>query len=384
MKIPYSRQWIDNQDLREVEKVLKSDFITQGPKIDEFETEISRYVNSSYCIAVNSATSALHLACLALGLKKGDLFWTSPISFVASANCGIYCGAEVDFVDIHEDTFNIDVYSLEKKLHKAKTIGRLPKVIIPVHMAGQSSDAKKIYELVKPYNIKIIEDASHSIGGTYNNKKIGSCKFSDVTVFSFHPVKIITSGEGGAIVTNNKNIFNKVRLLRSHGINKNPKLFNNKNYEDWHYEQIELGFNYRITDIQASLGISQLKKIDVFIEKRNELAQKYYSMLKDQPLYLPVILDNVKSSFHLYIIRVKDKKKHKTLFDYLRQNGILVNLHYIPIHLHPYYKKLGFKKGMFPKSEKYYSQAMSIPIFPQLKNFEQEFICEKIQEVISK
>ncbi len=382
MNIPYSRQNLTNKDLFEVNKVLKSDIITQGKVVNQFELELSKYVGSSYAVATNSATSALHVAVVALGLKKDDLFWTSPISFVASANCGIYCGAKVDFVDIDPDTFNISIYHLEKKLKQAKRTKKLPKIIIPVHMAGQSTDAKKIYELVKPYGIKILEDASHSLGGEFENKKIGCCKYSDITVFSFHPVKMITTGEGGMATTNSYKLASHMKRLTSHGVTRDQNLMTKKSEGKWYYQQIDLGWNYRLTEFQAALGISQLKRLNDFVNKRNKISLNYNTLLKNFPLKMPKVLPINKSSFHLYIIRLDKSSKHKKVFDYLRDNKILINLHYIPIHLQPYYKKMGFKYGDFPNAEEYYKRAISLPIFPGLTKQQQQDIVKKIKEIL--
>lgn len=385
--IPYGKQDISLSDIKEVTKILKSDFITQGSTVPKFEHAINNYCGSNYSVAVNSATSALHIACLSLGLKKDDFLWTSPISFVASANCALYCGASVDFVDICPNTFNICPNKLEQKLIKAKKNNVLPKIIIPVHLAGQSCDMEKIFILGKKYGFKIIEDASHAIGGKYKDLAIGSCKFSDITIFSFHPVKIVTTGEGGIAITNKKKIYEKLLMLRSHGIIKDPNLMSGKIDGEWYYQQIDLGFNYRLTDIQASLGISQLKRVDEFVKKRNKIALYYNKHLSNLPLKLPFVKKQNYSSFHLYIIRIDRslvKTSHKDFFSNLRKNKIGVNLHYIPIHYHPYFKKLGFKKGQFPEAEKYYKEAISIPIFPKLKQNELNYIVKTITMALIK
>ena len=319
--------------------------------------------------------------------SKDDFLWTSPISFVASANCALYCGANVDFVDICPNTFNICPNKLEQKLIKAKKHNALPKIIIPVHLAGQSCDMEKILILSKKYGFKIIEDASHAIGGKYKDLPIGSCKYSDITIFSFHPVKIVTTGEGGIAITNKKKIYEKLLMLRSHGIIKDPNLMSGKIDGEWYYQQIDLGFNYRLTDIQASLGISQLKRVDEFVKKRNKIALYYNKHLSNLPLKLPFVKKQNYSSFHLYIIRIDRslvKTSHKEFFSNLRKNKIGVNLHYIPIHYHPYFKKLGFKKGQFPEAEKYYKEAISIPIFPKLKQNELNYIVKTITMALIK
>ena len=368
--IPYSKQYIDKNDIENVKKILKSNFLTQGPTVEKFENVVKQKCKAKFATAVNSATSALHLSCLALDLKKGDYLWTSPISFVASANCGLYCGAKIDFVDVCLDTFNIDVITLENKLIHAKKKGKLPKIIVTVHMGGLSCDMKKINTLSKKYGFKIIEDASHCVGSKLRNKYVGACIYSDISVFSFHPVKIITTGEGGIILTNKKSLNDKVKILRTSGVNKNLK--KNKILKNglWFYEQQMLGFNYRMNDISASLGISQMNKLNFFVKRRNQIAKRYIKNLNNNEVKFQVIKKGYYSSYHLFIIRV-DKNIRKRLFNKLRKEGYFVNIHYIPIHLHPYYKKLGFKKGMFPNSEKYYEEAISLPIYPGLSKSHQ-------------
>ncbi len=382
MKIPYSKQNISEKDIFEVKKVLNSELITQGKIVNKFEKKICDYVGANFGIASNSATSSLHVAAAALGLKKGDIFWTSPISFVATANCGLYCGADVDFVDIDPKTYNICLIELKKKLINAKSIGKLPKIIILVHMAGQSTPNKEIYELVKPLGIKIIEDASHSLGGEYLNNKIGNCKYSDITVFSFHPVKMITTGEGGMAVTNSKELETKMRRLVSHGITREEHLMKNKFQGPWYYEQLDLGWNYRLTEFQAALGLSQMKRIDSFVKKRNKIASNYNFMLKDLPIKKPTILKSNKSTYHLYIIRLIRNSNYKNIFNHLRNKGILVNLHYIPIHFHPFYKNLGFKAGDFPNAEDYSTRSISIPIYPTLTEKQQKYITNSLREIL--
>jgi len=368
--IPYGKQSIDRNDVKSVMDVLKSDFLTQGSQVPKFEKVVSNYCGSRFGVATNSATSALHIACLALGLRKGDRFWTSPNTFVASANCGLYCGASVDFVDIDPLTYNICTEKLEKKLKKAKKDGKLPKVVIPVHFAGQSCEMKKIHSLSKEYKFKIIEDASHAIGGRYLKNLIGCCKYSDITVFSFHPVKIITTAEGGLATTNDKGLFARMQLLRTHGITRDAKLISKKKLiSKWFYQQIELGYNYRMNDLQAALGISQMKKIDKFISKRREIQYRYDKALKKLPLIIPHQSPNSFSSLHLYTVQIKPdelKKNRKEIFEELQKNKIGVNVHYIPVHTHPFFKKLGFKKNLYPNAETYYKNAISLPIFPGL------------------
>ena len=369
--IPYGKQNIIKEDIKAVTEVLKSNFLTQGPITPKFEDELKKYCNTNFAVAVVNATSALHISCLALGVKKGDIVWTSPISFVASANAALYCGAEVDFVDISLESYNMCVNSLEEKLISAKKKGKLPKVLIPVHLAGQSCDMKKIYELSQQYNFSIIEDASHAIGAEYLNEKVGNCKYSDITVFSFHPVKIITTCEGGACMTNNKDLYEKLYRLRSHGIVRNQEDMENISHGSWYYEQIDLGFNFRLNDLQSALGISQLQRIDHFVKLRHEVSEYYFENLnKIENIIIPKQDKNTYSSFHLFIIRVTsvDDKSRKNLFDKLRNNGIFVNVHYIPIYKQPYYKKLGYKN--LKNTETYYKQAISIPIYPYLKKSE--------------
>jgi len=371
--IPYGRQNIDESDVQAVLEVLQSDFLTQGPKVPEFEFQIANYVGAKCAVATNSATSSLHLACLALDVGPGDVVWTSPITFVASANCARYCGADVDFVDIDPDTYNLCPSALADKLRQAEQVGRLPKVIIPVHFAGQSCDMQKIAALAKKYDIRVIEDASHAIGGRYQSEMIGDCRYSDITVFSFHPVKIITTAEGGMAVTNNHDLAEKMTLLRSHGITRDQDLMTHDADGPWYYQQLDLGFNYRMTELQAALGISQLKRLDQFISKRHRLAERYYQELKGLPFTLPMQSTNTYSSWHLYVIRLQldsINMSHKKAFETLRENDVGVNLHYIPVHTQPYYKGLGFKWGDYPNAELYYQEAITIPLFVEMSDIE--------------
>ena len=381
--IPYGRQDITQADINSVIKVLQSDFLTQGPQVPKFEKVVSQYCNVKYALATNSATSALHLACLSLGLNNNDWLWTTSITFVASANCGLYCGAKVDFVDINPATYNICPEVLEKKLVKAKKLGKLPKIVIPVHLCGQSCDMKSIYELSKEYGFKIIEDASHAIGGKYLNEPIGNCKYSDITVFSFHPVKIITTGEGGMALTNNNKLFKRMSLLRSHGITRDPSQMTKQADGDWYYQQIELGYNYRMTDIQAALGVSQLKRLDDYVSRRHELSTRYNELLKGFPLVIPYQYSDGYSAFHLYIIRLKNRDKHKQVFEYLRKNGIGVNLHYIPVYHQPYYEAMGFKKGYCLEAENYYNEAISLPMYATLSEAEQDKVAAVLHEALN-
>ncbi len=374
--IPYSRQSINENDINEVIKVLKSEMITQGPIVEKFEKTICSYTSSNYSVLTNSATSALHISCLALGLSKGDILWTSPNSYVASANVGLLCNAKVDFVDIDPENYNMCPTALSIKLKNAEKLGQLPKIVMPVHFAGQSCDMIKIKKLSEKYGFKIIEDASHAIGGSYNNTKIGSCRFSDITVFSFHPVKIITTAEGGCATTNNDEIFEKLKLLSSHGVTRNPKFMAEKNSDKWVYDQISIGFNYRMSDMNAALGLSQLLRIDCFLKKRNKIAKKYFQQLKNIDLKLPKQEDYNLSAFHLFPIQVKNRKR---IYELFHQNDIKVNVHYRPIHTQPFWQKRGFKSGLFPNSEFYYSQAISLPIFYDLNDELQDNVIKILQ-----
>lgn len=383
--IPYGKQDINQQDIDSVVDVLNSDFLTQGPQIPAFERALTEHTGASYALAVNSATSALHIACLALGLGEGDWLWTSPITFVASANCGLYCGAKIDFVDIDPATYNMCPKRLEEKLIKAKADGRLPKVLVPVHLCGQPCDMERIAELAKKYNFKVIEDASHAIGGRYLGLPIGNCKYSDITVFSFHPVKIITTAEGGAALTNNEELSNKMTLLRSHGITRDSERMVGESHGGWYYQQIDLGFNYRMTELQAALGVSQMKRLDEFVTARHHLADRYNDLLKSLPVVLPYQLENTYSGLHLYVIRLSLEKlslTHKEVFEALRGKGIGVNLHYIPVHTQPYYKKMGFSIGDFPESERYYSEAISLPMFHGMTEEQQDNVVKVLTEIL--
>lgn len=383
--IPYGKQDITEQDIQSVVDVLKSDFLTQGPQVPAFEKSLTDYTGANHALAVNSATSALHIACLALGLGEGDFLWTTPITFVASANCGLYCGAKVDFVDIDETTYNLCPVQLEQKLIKAKASGSLPKVVVPVHLCGQSCDMEKIWELSQEYGFKIIEDASHAIGGSYKDIKIGSCTYSDITIFSFHPVKIVTTAEGGAALTNSSALAQKMELLRSHGVTRNKELMQNQSHGGWYYEQVDLGFNYRMTELQAALGVSQMKRVDDFISNRHKFASVYYKELDNLPITLPYQLPHSHSGLHLFVVRLQlDKlnKNHKEVFDQLREKGIGVNLHYIPVHTQPYYQKMGFNYGDFPNAEKYYREAISLPLFHAMTEWQQSEVVGALKKVL--
>ena len=383
--IPYGKQSINQADIDSVVNVLQSDFLTQGPQVPLFEKTVAGYCGVEFSVAVNSATSALHIACLALGLGKGDYLWTSPNSFVASANCGLYCGAKVDFVDIDQKKYNLSAVELEQKLIQAKKGNRLPKIVIPVHFAGQSCDMKKIHSLSQEYGFKIIEDASHAIGGKYLDKPIGGCQYSDITVFSFHPVKIITTAEGGLATTNSKELAEKMQLYRSHGITRDESLMTNKPDGDWYYQQVDLGFNYRMTELQAALGVSQIQRLDEFVAKRHILQERYSSLLNGLPILKPYQDKDSYSALHLYPVQVdldSVDKSRQQIFDELRQNGIGVNVHYIPIHTQPYYLQFGFKVGDFPNSEAYYHRAISIPLSHVMTTKQQDKILDVLKQAL--
>ena len=385
--IPYGRQSITQDDIEAVTDVLTSDFLTQGPKVPEFEKAVARYSEAEFAVAVNSATSALHIACLALDVGKDSRVWTSPITFVASANCALYCGADVDFVDIDAQTYNMSVDALEKKLLQAEIDDSLPDVVIPVHLSGQPCDMKAISKLSNHYGFSVIEDASHAIGANYANEPVGNCQYSDITVFSFHPVKIITSAEGGMALTNSRKLSEKMQLLRGHGVTRDDSLMQGDNHGPWYYQQIELGFNYRMTDLQAALGLSQLNRLESFVIQRNEIAQTYNRRLQNLPLTLPWQSPGNRSSWHLYIIRLqldKIRLNHRQIFETLREAGIGVNLHYIPVHTQPFYKANGFADRKFPEAEKYYQEAISLPVFPGLDKNQQHYICDTLETVLLK
>jgi len=383
--IPYGRQDIRQEDIDAVVQVLQSDFLTQGPMVPRFERSVADRVGASHAVAVNSATSALHLACLALGLGPGDWLWTSPITFVASANCGLYCGARVDFVDIDPRTYNLCPKALAEKLKLAEQQGRLPKVVVPVHLCGQPCDMRAIHELAIRYGFKVIEDASHAIGGRYCDQFIGSCQYSDITIFSFHPVKIITTAEGGMALTNDGFLAERMARLRSHGITRDVSQMTHESDGPWYYQQIDLGFNYRMTELQAALGFSQMDRLDAYVARRHELAQRYDDLLGTLPVKLPWQHEDGYSGFHLYVIRLqleRIERAHREVFEFLRENGIGVNLHYIPVHLQPYYMRAGFKTGDFPNAEEYYREAISLPIFQTMSDTQQDRVIAVLRDAL--
>ena len=381
--IYYGHQHITNEDIEAVREVLTSDFLTQGPAVERFERSVSGYCGAAYAVAVTNATAALHIACQAAGLGKGDVLWTSPVTFVASANCARYCGADVDFVDIDDKTYNMSAAALEKKLKTAK---KLPKVVVPVHLAGQSCAMQRIWELSREYGFTVIEDASHAIGGSYQNDQVGSCTYSDMTVFSFHPVKIITTGEGGMVLTNRQELCDALQLYRSHGITRDPSRMTRGADEPWYYEQIALGCNYRMTDLQAALGASQMTKLDAFVARRRQLVQRYHEKLNGLPIRTPYCLPEANPSWHLYIVRLdldRVKKSKQEIFAGMKEHGVMLNLHYIPVHLQPYYRELGFGDGDFPVSEQYYREALTLPLYYDLTDAQQDEIIGALRDVLA-
>ena len=384
--IKYGRQSISEADIQAVVDVLRSDFLTQGPTVPAFEKSVAAYCGAQHAVAVNSATSALHIACIAMGVGKGDIVWTTPITFVASANCALYCGATVNFIDIDPRTYNLSVEHLAEKLALAEKTGKLPKVVIPVHLCGQPCNMAGIHALSQRYGFKIIEDASHAIGGKYKGEPIGNCHYSDITVFSFHPVKIITTGEGGMAVTNDAQLAKHMRLLRSHGITSTAADMHPRPAQEiWNYQQIDLGFNYRMTDIHAALGLSQMQKLDEFVAQRHAIALRYEKLLSGLPVISQWQHPDSYSGFHLYVIRLKLGKISMTqrqVFDALHTEGIGVNLHYIPVHRQPYYERLGFMAGDFPEAETYYQEAVSLPIYPGLTEEQQSRVIRALVGIL--
>lgn len=384
--IPYGRQDITQADIDAVVSVLQSDFLTQGPMVPRFEQSVAQHVGARHALAMNSATSALHVACLALGLGNGDWLWTTPITFVASANCGLYCGAQVDFVDIDPRTYNLCPQALARKLEHAERDGKLPKVVVAVHLCGQPCDMLAIHALAQRYGFKVIEDASHAIGGKYQGEFIGNCRYSDITVFSFHPVKIITTAEGGMALTNDAELANKMALLRSHGITRDPAQMTHAADGPWYYQQIDLGFNYRMTELQAALGVTQMERLDQFVARRHQLARRYDDLLASLPVTTPWQHPDSYSGLHLYVIRLQlDKigKTHRQVFEALRELGIGVNLHYIPVHTQPHYQRMGLGSGDFPEAERYYAEAISLPMFQTMTEAQQDEVIAALRKALS-
>ncbi|MGI9204993.1 MAG: UDP-4-amino-4,6-dideoxy-N-acetyl-beta-L-altrosamine transaminase [Woeseiaceae bacterium] len=395
--IPYGRQDITQADIDAVVSVLRSDFLTQGPVVPRFEKAVSDRVSAKYAVAVNSGTSALHVACMALQLGEGDCLWTVPNTFAASANCALYCGADIDFVDIDAEDWNLSLTHLKEKLLKARKNECLPKVVVPVHYAGQPTHQEAIWELAQEFGFKVLEDASHSIGASRHGEPVGSCRWSDVCVFSFHPVKVVTSAEGGMGVTNDEEIAERMAMLRSHGITRDPSKFRNieahgNNLADrkrkvgaWHYEQQMLGYNYRLTDLHAAIGVSQLERLEQYVSRRSELARRYDQALTDLPIQLPTVAESNNSAHHLYTIRMPSDspaERQRNVFDALRERGIGVNVHYIPVHLHPYYRQLGFSDGQFPEAELHGRTAITLPLFPTMTDDEQAAVINAVKDVL--
>jgi UDP-4-amino-4,6-dideoxy-N-acetyl-beta-L-altrosamine transaminase len=385
--IPYGRQDVQDSDIEAVEQVLRSDFLTQGPAVPIFEHAVAQWSGAKFGVACNSATSALHIACLALKLAPGQRLWTVPNTFVASANCARYCGADVDFVDIDPVTWNLSVAALRGRLAQAKSENALPQVVVPVHFAGQPTDQQAIWELAQEYGFRVMEDASHSIGAARGGERVGSCRWSDITVFSFHPVKIITTGEGGMALTNDPAIAEFMAMLRGHGVTRDPSKFRGEGAgtEAWYYEQQILGFNYRMTDMQAALGTSQLKRLEDYVERRNRLAQRYGSLLGDLPLRLPTVATGSRSAFHLYVIRLRPEmalRSRRRIFDELRSSGIGVNVHYLPVHLQPYYRDRGFGPGWCPEAEAHGREAITLPLHARLTEDDQDRIVAAVRQAI--
>jgi UDP-4-amino-4,6-dideoxy-N-acetyl-beta-L-altrosamine transaminase len=383
--IPYGRQWIDDADIQAVIDTLRSDWLTQGPAVGKLEAALAELCHVPHAVAMNSATSALHVACLAIGAGPGDVVWTVPNTFVASANCARLCGADVDFVDIDPNTYNIDERALEQKLVDAKAAGRLPKAVIPVHFSGRAPAQEAIWLLAQQYGFKVIEDASHSVGATHKGERVGSCRWSDIAVFSFHPVKIVTTAEGGLATTRNPELADRMARLRTHGVTKDERLLSRKDEGGWYYEQIELGLNYRLTDLQAALGLSQLRRLGEFLQRRRALVARYDHLLADVPVQRPLIDVLNESAWHLYVIRIDPGQAGKTrrqVYDAMRAAGIGVQVHYIPVHLQPYYRALGFKPGHCPEAERYGEEALSLPLYPALSDGEQDQVVEALRAAV--
>jgi UDP-4-amino-4,6-dideoxy-N-acetyl-beta-L-altrosamine transaminase len=380
--IPYGRQSVSEEDIQAVVGVLRSDWLTQGPVVEQFEKAVADYCGSRFAVAVNSGTSALHIACLAADLGPGDILWTSPVTFVASANCALYCGAGVDFVDIDPRTCNMSVDCLREKLERAEHHGKLPKVVIPVHFAGQSCEMEAIQSLSQRYGFRIIEDASHAAGGRYKGNPVGNCRYSSMTVFSFHPVKIITSGEGGMVLTNSSKLHRRLVRLRSHGITRDPELMAGESHGPWYYQQIELGYNYRMTDIQAALGVSQTTRLDDFVIRRRRLAARYDSALADLPIRGISLHEDSVCAYHLYVIMLESHRRAE-IFEALRSAGIGVNVHYLPVHMQPYFTRFGFTAGMFPRAEEYYRKALTLPLFADMTDTQFRHVVRTVRGLLT-
>jgi UDP-4-amino-4,6-dideoxy-N-acetyl-beta-L-altrosamine transaminase len=379
--IPYGRQWIDEEDIAAVVAALRSDWLTQGPLVAQFEKAVAEYCGAKYAVAVANGTAALHIAAAALNLGKGDLLWTTPNTFVASANCGRYCGADVDFVDIDPRTYNMSAARLEEKLDVAAKSGKLPKVVVPVHFSGQPCEMEAIGVLAKRFGFRVIEDAAHALGGSYLGKRVGSGEFSDLTTMSFHPVKIVTTAEGGMVLTNSTALHEKLAVLRTHGITRDPKLMSKAPDGPWYYEQVDLGWNYRLTDVQCALGVSQMRRLDDFVARRRAIAKRYDELLQGLRLTLPHQDARSESGWHLYVVRVH-RERRAEVFAKLREEQIFTQIHYIPVHLQPYYRALGFRPGMYPEAELYYEEALSLPMFPALTDAEQDRVAETLRQVL--
>lgn len=384
--IPYGRQDVTQSDINAVVTVLQSEYLTQGPVVPRFELAVAKHCGAAHALAVNSATSALHIACLAIGLRPGDWLWTSPITFLASANCALYCGANVDFVDIDPRTYNLSPAMLERKLIAAQREGRLPKVVIPVHLCGQSCEMKLIHELGKRFGFSIIEDASHAIGGNYRNEPVGNCRYSDITIFSFHPVKIITTAEGGMALTNNADLARKMALFRSHGMTRDPGQMVHPTEGPWYYQQLELGYNYRMTELHAALGLSQLDRLESYVSRRHQLARRYDRLLTKLLVTVPWQHPDTYSGLHLYVIQLQAQQQgvsRSSVFASMREQGVGVNVHYIPVHTQPYYQDMGFRLGDFPEAERYYAQAISLPMYSALTDDEQDTVVDALQRALA-
>jgi len=384
--IPYGRQDITQDDIDAVVSVLTSDYLTQGPLVPRFEQAVATYCGAEHAVAMNSATSALHVACMALGMGPGDRLWTTPVTFVASANCALYCGADVDFVDIDPRTWNLSVKALERKLVAAEREHSLPKVVVPVHLGGEPCDMQAIHALSQRYGFKVIEDASHAIGGSYRGERIGNCRYSDIVIFSFHPVKVITTAEGGMALTRDAGLARRMERLRSHGITREPGEMTHAPDGPWYYQQIELGYNYRMTELHAALGLSQMRRLDGYVDRRHAIADRYDAMLAHLPVATPVRSPQNRSGLHLYVIRLqRDRlaRSHSEVFRLLRESGIGVNLHYIPVHLQPWYARMGFRQGDYPEAERYYAEAISLPMFATLTEAQQDQVVAALAKAVS-